>query len=84
MTYEEMKRRVERLEVLRAQLEELDGIQKKPCNSIALDYTDKNVYIRPGWLSESSGFPRMDNAIKETAARMEEEIKAEIAELQTT
>ena len=82
MTYDEMKRRVERLEVLRSQTEILRRIEEKPMNYITLRYTDENIHIEPGWISEGSGFPRMDGAIKEVAAKISEEIKAEIAKLE--
>ena len=84
MTYEEMKRRVQRLEVLRAQMETLRKIQESPVNYIALNYTDDRILVQPGWISEANGFEGVSGAIKEVAAEISEEIKAEIAQLQTT
>lgn len=82
MTYEEMKRRVERLEVLQTQMEALEKIKESPINSIELYYTDARIHVQPGWISESKTFERMTSAIKAVAQEISEEIKGEIAKLE--
>ena len=83
MTYEEMKRRVQRLEVLRAQMETLNSIQGCPVDLIELRNTNGGYfYINREWISENNGFERVSAAIKKVAAEISEEIKAEIAKLE--
>ena len=82
MTYEEMKRRVERLEVLRTEREELWGMQQGTLDHIDLRYGDGYTYLRSGWIPENDGFNRMAEAIKRVAAEISDEINTEIAKLE--